>query len=453
MGYEGLTRPNDFMLGYKPFSNVIYDESITPLEMLNKLAYKLNEIVASDTNVKDNVDKLLGVWKDAFMAKAGYVEPLETVYSANALNPTMELTNSTEVFKHKSERNHYIVKAEDRYKPLHLHMTETHPVDWKVFKKTDGQWVEFFSVTHATDLNADIYLATSGNSWEYKVQAQDEKYTVNRNFKLSWSFGVLQSIDNITCNQSGIQEQLFSDCHYEAECTYDYTTVVNEPTPLKWFFNYCYTEDDTYDMEHVEIGEGNSLDVNLNEIEAESEIYTMDNWQMQSQMWSDYLCGVLNPYTNNGFTFENQTIFRIVAECGDLTCTFSIKEVTIAGTKNPVIQLPDFGNVLLQDVLYSLNAPIYSGTYMYMKDTVGFTVSNFKKECYYIIKGFGNIHFRWWQKGSDGYYSFNYTDYYIPGTVSSQSAVMMFFYFNSWLRVGARITGFLINDDPPESEE
>lgn len=185
--FESLTRPNDFMLGYRPFTPVVYDETLTPLEMLNKLAYKLNQIVASDTNVKDNVDKLLGVWKDAFMAKAGYIAPLETVYSENILNPSMDLSG-VEIFKKKDSKNWYIIKSEDRYKAIHLHMHENRLINWQIFKKIDGEWVEFYNVEKAQNLDVDIYLATTGNDWEYRIKAQDEKYTLERYFKLSWSY-------------------------------------------------------------------------------------------------------------------------------------------------------------------------------------------------------------------------------------------------------------------------
>lgn len=183
MSYEGLTRPNNFMLGYKPFSNVIYDESITPLEMLNKLAYKLNEIVASDSNVKDNVDKLLGVWKDAFMVKAGYIEPIETIYSENPIQVVKHvLINNVQL----SEKDGvYFIDESDRYKGIQLYFELNCNANITIYK--DGE--KILTSNSLPVFNSTVYLPSKSNSMTLKAVIQNENYTKYLYFK----FFVLES--------------------------------------------------------------------------------------------------------------------------------------------------------------------------------------------------------------------------------------------------------------------
>lgn len=175
MGYKPLNRPNNFMLGNKPWYPAIYDENITPLEQMNKLAAKLNEIIGDDTNVKHDVDKLLGVWKDVFMAKAGYVAPIETIYSENPLKVTLNgYINGNSIIE-----NQYI-DISDRYKPITLQCKLTEdgePINiiWEFFN--GNNYSQFQTNINVKNATATVYLPTKGNDFHYRVKCQNKQFT------------------------------------------------------------------------------------------------------------------------------------------------------------------------------------------------------------------------------------------------------------------------------------
>lgn len=185
MGYKPLNRPNNFMLGSKPWYPAIYDENITPLEQMNKLAEKLNEIIGDDTNVKNDVEKLLGVWKDAFMAKAGYVPAIETIYSENPLKGNI----TGYVVVDGKEKDYELIEGkyvyfDDRYKPISL-MCSTENKNDGSFYFCNMVWEYWNGKTYTPYQNnnnvwtsiSKIYLPTKGDSFKYRVKMQDEKYT------------------------------------------------------------------------------------------------------------------------------------------------------------------------------------------------------------------------------------------------------------------------------------
>lgn len=184
MGFKPLNRPNNFMYGAKPWEPVIYDENITPLEQLNKLSYKLNEIIGDDTNVKGNVDKLLGVWKDVFMAKAGYIPAIETIYSENPLDFT--LTGFVNIDEPYELMEGKYIDIDDRYKSIELQCGWTSGKEPEnntsfvnmVWEYWDGsRYVPYQMNTDVSFATSTVYLPTKGDEFQYRVKCQNKHYT------------------------------------------------------------------------------------------------------------------------------------------------------------------------------------------------------------------------------------------------------------------------------------
>lgn len=72
-------------IGNRPLAPTIYDENITPLESMNKLAFKINELIGDDTNVKEVVDKLLDVYASHMKLQGGYCEELKCIAFENPI--------------------------------------------------------------------------------------------------------------------------------------------------------------------------------------------------------------------------------------------------------------------------------------------------------------------------------------------------------------------------------
>lgn len=184
MGYKPLNRPNNFMLGSKPWFPAVYDENITPLEQMNKLAEKLNEIIGDDTNVKNDVEKLLGVWKDVFMAKAGYIAPIETIYSENPLDFALTGWVNTDEPYELIEGKY--VDIDDRYKSIELQCGWSEGKEPKddskfvnmVWEYWDGNnYVPYQMDTSVSFAASTVYLPTKGDEFQYRVKCQSKKHT------------------------------------------------------------------------------------------------------------------------------------------------------------------------------------------------------------------------------------------------------------------------------------
>lgn len=81
-------------IGNRPLAPTIYDENITPLESMNKLAYKINQLIGDDTNVKEVVDKLLDVYSSHMKLQGGYCEELKCIAFENPISCGLSYTSS-----------------------------------------------------------------------------------------------------------------------------------------------------------------------------------------------------------------------------------------------------------------------------------------------------------------------------------------------------------------------
>lgn len=80
-----MEKNNFNQIGNRPLAPTIYDENITPLESMNKLAFKINELIGDDTNVKEVVDKLLDVYASHMKLQGGYCEELKCIAFENPI--------------------------------------------------------------------------------------------------------------------------------------------------------------------------------------------------------------------------------------------------------------------------------------------------------------------------------------------------------------------------------
>ena len=72
-------------IGNRPLAPTVYDENITPLESMNKLTFKINQLIGDDTNVKEVVDKLLDVYASHMKLQGGYCEELKCIAFENPI--------------------------------------------------------------------------------------------------------------------------------------------------------------------------------------------------------------------------------------------------------------------------------------------------------------------------------------------------------------------------------
>lgn len=85
---------NENPIGSKPLTPCIYDENITPLENMNRLAFKINKLIGNDKNVKEVVDKLLDVYTNHMMLQGGYCEELRCIAFENPIRCGLVHTTS-----------------------------------------------------------------------------------------------------------------------------------------------------------------------------------------------------------------------------------------------------------------------------------------------------------------------------------------------------------------------
>lgn len=300
MGYKPLNRPNNFMLGSKPWYPAIYDENITPLEQMNKLAEKLNEIIGDDTNVKNDVEKLLGVWKDVFMAKAGYVPAIETIYSENNLIINVDSPDLIDM-KYINRRN--------RYKPVKLNCTGN--FTYLVYQYYNGtKYVTFSESKSDGNDSINIYLNTNSETFSYRIIGQNKNYT--NYFYMSISIVDIiepQDINIVTDFTSNINDfiaNLFNN-HYL------YPSQSNDMITVEWFFSYNYGMGD----EITKIGEGNIDNLKLINLKVSHEIYTFDGWVNEVQNSARENNGVFNNLACqlNQYRLSTSCEIKIIMKC------------------------------------------------------------------------------------------------------------------------------------------
>lgn len=153
-------------IGNRPLAPTIYDENITPLESMNKLAFKINELIGDDTNVKEVVDKLLDVYASHMKLHGGYCEELRCIAFENPISCGLTYTSSP------------------IYTPVKIIKVGVYNVKGNVtfyqwqYKNENGLFVDLEAEgSNTPSCKVPVTFYKSGDKKEFRCKLQSDKYT------------------------------------------------------------------------------------------------------------------------------------------------------------------------------------------------------------------------------------------------------------------------------------
>ena len=153
-------------IGNRPLAPTIYDENITPLESMNKLAFKINKLIGDDTNVKEVVDKLLDVYASHMKLHGGYCEELRCIAFENPISCDLIQPESPIYTPVKNiEVGVSNVKGDVTF------------YQWQ-YKNDNGLFVDLEADGSNTDnCRVPVTFYNSGDKKEFRCKLQNDKYT------------------------------------------------------------------------------------------------------------------------------------------------------------------------------------------------------------------------------------------------------------------------------------
>lgn len=161
-----MEKSNFNPIGNRPLAPTIYDENITPLESMNKLAYKINQLIGDDTNVKEVVDKLLDVYSTHMKLQGGYCEELKCIAFENPISCGLTYTSSpvyTPALIVDIGVNN--VKGDVTF------------YQWQ-YKNDNGLFVDLEAVgSNSKNCKVPVTFYNSGDKKEFRCKLQNDKYT------------------------------------------------------------------------------------------------------------------------------------------------------------------------------------------------------------------------------------------------------------------------------------
>lgn len=161
-----MEKSNFNPIGNRPLAPTIYDENITPLESMNKLAYKINQLIGDDTNVKEVVDKLLDVYSSHMKLQGGYCEELKCIAFENPISCGLTYTSSpvyTPALTVDIGVNN--VKGDVTF------------YQWQ-YKNDNGLFVDLEAVgSNTKKCKVPVTFYNSGDKKEFRCKLQNDKYT------------------------------------------------------------------------------------------------------------------------------------------------------------------------------------------------------------------------------------------------------------------------------------
>lgn len=153
-------------IGNRPLAPTIYDENITPLESINKLVFKINNLIGDDTNVKEVVDKLLDVYASHMKLQGGYCEELRCIAFENPISCGLTYTSSpvyTPALTVDIGVNN--VKGDVTF------------YQWQ-YKNDNGLFVDLEAVgSNTKNCKVPVTFYNSGDKKEFRCKLQNDKYT------------------------------------------------------------------------------------------------------------------------------------------------------------------------------------------------------------------------------------------------------------------------------------
>lgn len=161
-----MEKNNFYPVGNRPLAPTIYDENITPLESMNKLAFKINKLIGDDTNVKEVVDKLLDVYASHMKLQGGYCEELKCIAFENPISCGLEHTSSP------------------IYTPVKTVEVGVNNVKGNVifyqwqYKNDNGLFVDLEAEgSNTAKCKVPVTFYNSGDKIEFRCKLQNAKYT------------------------------------------------------------------------------------------------------------------------------------------------------------------------------------------------------------------------------------------------------------------------------------
>lgn len=153
-------------IGNRPLAPTIYDENITPLESMNKLAFKINKLIGDDTNVKEVVDKLLDVYASHMKLQGGYCEELKCIAFENPIRCDLIRPESPIYTPVKNiEVGVNNVKGDVTF------------YQWQ-YKNDNGLFVDLEADgSNTAKCRVPVTFYNSGDKKEFRCKLQNDKYT------------------------------------------------------------------------------------------------------------------------------------------------------------------------------------------------------------------------------------------------------------------------------------
>lgn len=153
-------------IGNRPLAPTIYDENITPLESMNKLTFKINQLIGDDTNVKEVVDKLLDVYASHMKLQGGYCEELKCIAFENPIRCDLIRPESPIYTPVKNiEVGVSNVKGDVTF------------YQWQ-YKNDNGLFVDLEADgSNTPNCRVPVTFYSSGDKKEFRCKLQNDKYT------------------------------------------------------------------------------------------------------------------------------------------------------------------------------------------------------------------------------------------------------------------------------------
>lgn len=153
-------------IGNRPLAPTIYDENITPLESMNKLTFKINQLIGDDTNVKEVVDKLLDVYASHMKLQGGYCEELKCIAFENPIR--------CDLIKPESPIYTPVKNIEVGVSNVKGDVTF---YQWQ-YKNDNGLFVDLEADgSNTANCRVPVTFYNSGDKKEFRCKLQNDKYT------------------------------------------------------------------------------------------------------------------------------------------------------------------------------------------------------------------------------------------------------------------------------------
>ena len=190
-----MEKDNFDPVGNRPLAPTIYDENITPLESMNKLAYKINQLIGDNTNVKEVVDKLLDVYSSHMKLQGGYCEELKCIAFENPI--------SCDLIKPESPIYTPVKNVEIGVSNV---KGDVFFYQWQ-YKNDKGLFVDLEAQgSNSAKCYVPVTFYNSGDTLEFRCKLQNDKYTYYTDAIVI----EYRQIENIqTVNDLLIQQNLF----------------------------------------------------------------------------------------------------------------------------------------------------------------------------------------------------------------------------------------------------